>query len=127
MGSRPALPHDSPRWNWEHPPPRQQTPRSVLRVRPPSAGDSSRVARAPPAASDSTLEAQAITELKHAPEDSAVARCELGRVYQTDGKWTEARAELESCVRADPSPQNHYRLGLVYNRLGLVDLAQKEM
>ncbi len=83
--------------------------------------------RAARAMGDSTLQAQAVAELKRAPADSAVARCELGRVFQAAAQWTEARAELESCVRLDPSAQNHYRLGLVYNRLGLVDLAQQQM
>jgi uncharacterized protein HemY len=78
-------------------------------------------------AGDSTLETQAIADLKRAPKDNAVARCELGRIYQADRQFTEARAELEACIQLDPSPQNHYRLGLVYNRLGLAELAQKQM
>ncbi len=76
---------------------------------------------------DSALLAEAVAQLKRAPAASAVARCELGRVYQAAGQWTEARAEMEACVRLDPAPQNHYRLGLVYNRLGLADLARREM
>jgi tetratricopeptide (TPR) repeat protein len=76
---------------------------------------------------DAKLEAEAVAGLKRAPQDSAIARCELGRVYQAAAKLAEARNELEACVRLEPSPQNHYRLGLVYNRLGLVELAQKEM
>ncbi len=76
---------------------------------------------------DSSLQAQAVAALKRAPQDSAIARCELGRAYQADAQWAAARAELEACVRLDSSPQNHYRLGLVYNRLGLVDLSKKEM
>jgi tetratricopeptide (TPR) repeat protein len=76
---------------------------------------------------DAAAESQAVSELKRAPADSAVARCELGRAYQAAGQWAEARAELETCVRLDPGPQNHYRLGLVYNRLGLTELAGKEM
>ncbi|MBS1854112.1 MAG: tetratricopeptide repeat protein [Acidobacteria bacterium] len=83
--------------------------------------------RAARAAGDSALQTQAIAELKRAPKDDAVARCELGRIYQTGGQWADARTELEACVHLDPSPQNHYRLGLVYNRLGLTDLAQKQM
>src|SRR5205823_5575490 len=66
-------------------------------------------------------------ELKRAPAESAVARCELGRVYQAAGRWAEARAEFEMCVRLDPAPENYYRLGLVYSRLGLVHLARKQM
>ncbi len=34
---------------------------------------------------------------------------------------------METCVQLDPSPQNHYRLGLLYRKLGLADGAQKEM
>jgi tetratricopeptide (TPR) repeat protein len=76
---------------------------------------------------DAALQAQAVAVLKRAPQDNAIARCELGKVYQAAAQWTEARTELEACSRLDPSPQNHYRLGLVYNRLGLVELAQKQM
>jgi hypothetical protein len=34
---------------------------------------------------------------------------------------------MEPCVRLDPSPQNHYRLGLIYRELGLTELADHEM
>jgi tetratricopeptide (TPR) repeat protein len=83
--------------------------------------------RAARAEGDPAILAQVIAKLKRTPPDSAVARCELGWVYQATGQLAEARAELETCVRLDPSPQNHYRLGLVYNRLGFVELARKEM
>jgi tetratricopeptide (TPR) repeat protein len=83
--------------------------------------------RAARQAGDSGLQAQAVAALKRAPQDSAIAHCALGRAYQASAQWTEARAELEACVGLDSSPQNHYRLGLVYDRLGLVELAQKEM
>ena len=83
--------------------------------------------RAARQAGDRALQAQALAELKRAPKDSAVARCELGKVYQAGAQWSEARVELEACARLDGSPQNHYRLGLVYNRLGLVELARREM
>lgn len=76
---------------------------------------------------DAELQATAVAALKRAPQGSAVARCELGRVYQVAAQWNLARVELEACVRLDPSPQNHYRLGLIYNRLGLVELAQQQM
>jgi tetratricopeptide (TPR) repeat protein len=79
------------------------------------------------ATGDAALQAHAVAELKRAPKDSAVARCELGRVYQAEERWDEARAELEACVQLDATPQNHYRLGLVYGRLGLTDLARKQM
>jgi tetratricopeptide (TPR) repeat protein len=76
---------------------------------------------------DATLAAQAIGELKRAPEDSAIGRCELGRAYEWNGKLQDARTEMEACVRLDPSAQNHYRLALLYRRLGEPDLAHKEM
>lgn len=76
---------------------------------------------------DAALEAEAVAGLRSAPAGNAVARCELGRIYQASGQLTEARTEAEACVRLDPTPQNHYRLGLIYNRLGLADLARKEM
>jgi tetratricopeptide (TPR) repeat protein len=76
---------------------------------------------------DAALQAQAVAALRRAPQDSAVARCELGRVYQSASQWADARRELEACVRLDGTPQNHYHLGLVYNRLGLMDLAHKQM
>ena len=34
---------------------------------------------------------------------------------------------MESCVQFDPSPQNHYRMGLIYRRLGMNELSRKEM
>ena len=34
---------------------------------------------------------------------------------------------MESCVQFDPSPQNHYRMGLIYKRLGMNELSQREM
>jgi tetratricopeptide (TPR) repeat protein len=76
---------------------------------------------------DAAMRAEAIAALKRAPRDNATARCELGRAYQADHQWAEARAELEACVELDGSPQNHYRLGVVYNRLGLAAQARKEM
>ncbi len=83
--------------------------------------------RAVRSSGDTALEERVIAELKRAPKDNAVARCELGRAYQAQHRWTEAQAELEACVQLDGSPQNHYRLGVVYSRLGLSDKAQKEM
>lgn len=83
--------------------------------------------RAAIAMGDAPAEARAIAELQGAPANNAIARCELGRIYQTRERWNDARGELESCVRLDATPQNHYRLGQVYTRLGLSDLAKKEM
>ena len=62
-----------------------------------------------------------------APAESAIGRCELGRAYEAIGNLAQARTEMEVCVRLDPSPQNHYRLGLVYQKLGLKNLAGNEM
>jgi tetratricopeptide (TPR) repeat protein len=59
--------------------------------------------------------------------DNAVARCELGRVYEWREEWDRARTEMEACVRLDASSQNHYRLARIYNRLGLSELAQQQM
>jgi tetratricopeptide (TPR) repeat protein len=83
--------------------------------------------RAAIANGDSAGEARAVAELKRAPKDSAVARCELGRIYQAEGQWADARAHLEACVQLSPLPQHHYRLALVYSRLGLTDQAQVQM
>jgi tetratricopeptide (TPR) repeat protein len=59
--------------------------------------------------------------------DGAMARCELARSYERRDDWAAARRELETCVRLDPAPQNHYRLGRVYQRLGLSELAIRQM
>ena len=76
---------------------------------------------------DRALAAQAIARLKRAPAEDAVAHCELGRAYEWLEQWGDARTETESCVKLDGSPQNHYRLGRIYARLGMADLARKEM
>jgi tetratricopeptide (TPR) repeat protein len=76
---------------------------------------------------DSELQRQAIAGLKVAPEGSAVGRCELARAYEWTGQLEQARTEMETCVRLDPIPQNHYRLGLLYQKLGLTALAHREM
>lgn len=76
---------------------------------------------------NATLASQAILQLKQAPENSALGRCELARAYEWSGNLREARNEMEACVRLDPSPQNHYRLALLYRRLGEPELAHKEM
>jgi tetratricopeptide (TPR) repeat protein len=76
---------------------------------------------------DTKLRTEAIEALKHAPADSAIARCELGRAYEWSGEWTLARAQMEACVRLHPSAENHYRLGLIYGQLELPGLARQEM
>ena len=56
-----------------------------------------------------------------------VARCQLGKAYEWTQQWTEARAQMEQCVRLDPgSPEGHYRLARVYRRLGLAARASEQ-
>ena len=76
---------------------------------------------------DDGLTKTAIANLQKGRPDNAVSRCELGRAYQWAEKWAAARTEMEACVRLDETPQNHYRLGLIYGRLGLADRAREEM
>ena len=83
-----------------------------------------RVARA---TGDTKLQSKAFAALKLAPPDSSIGRCELARAYEWSDQLSKARTELEACVRLDPSPQNHYRLGLLYKKLGLNSLAQDQL
>jgi Putative Zn-dependent protease, contains TPR repeats len=76
---------------------------------------------------DAVLRRRTMEALRAAPADSALARCELGYAYQAAGQLNDAQSQMESCVRLDPSPQNHYRLGRIYSRLGLEDLARRQM
>ena len=76
---------------------------------------------------DQNLRAKAIAGLKRTPADNAIGRCELARAYEWTNDLPQARTQMEACVRLDPSPQNHYRLGLLYRKLGLTALAEKEM
>jgi tetratricopeptide (TPR) repeat protein len=76
---------------------------------------------------DAAAQAEAIAGLESAPAGDAVARCELARAWEWSNRMPDARAEMEQCVASFPSPQNHYRLGLIYQRLGLPLLAQKQM
>jgi tetratricopeptide (TPR) repeat protein len=76
---------------------------------------------------DPALQKEAIDGLKRAPAADPVARCELARAWEWTGRLQEARTEMEACLKFDPSPQNHYRMGLIYKRLGLNKLSQKEM
>jgi tetratricopeptide (TPR) repeat protein len=73
------------------------------------------------------LEQEAIAGLKLAPSDSMVGRCELARALEWTGRLEDARKELEACVYLDPLPQNHYRLALLYKKLGFTDLARREL
>ncbi len=70
---------------------------------------------------------QAIAVLERAPAQSAIASCELARAYEWSEQFAAARRPMEACVRLDPTPQNHYRLGMLYRKLSLPTLARKEM
>ncbi|MGH9581861.1 MAG: tetratricopeptide repeat protein [Bryobacteraceae bacterium] len=73
------------------------------------------------------LESEALAGLKRAPPGDAVGHCELARAYEWSGKLTDARTQMEDCVRLEETPQNHYRLGIIYRRLGLDQLAREQM
>jgi tetratricopeptide (TPR) repeat protein len=61
------------------------------------------------------------------PKDPT-ARCELGKALDWAHQWSEARGQLEACVRLDPnSVDAHYLLAGIYRRLGLRDLAAREI
>ena len=77
-------------------------------------------------ADDAALQEEAIAGLQRASNDP-VARCELARAFEWTDRIAEARTEMEACVRFEPSPQNHYRMGLIYKRLGMNELSQREM
>lgn len=70
------------------------------------------------AAGDTVGFARAMIELEKSPQNDGVARCALGQGYSWRKQWSDARRELESCVRLQPTPQNHYRLATVYRQLG---------
>ena len=56
-----------------------------------------------------------------------VANCELGRALVWVEDWSAARAPLETCVRLLPdSGEDHFRLGRVYQHLGLDQAAHRE-
>ena len=72
------------------------------------------------------LRDQAIEVLTRAPQTDAVSRCALGQAYEWSNQLAKARAATEACVALNPSPQSHYRLGLLYKRLGETASAQKQ-
>jgi tetratricopeptide (TPR) repeat protein len=76
---------------------------------------------------DTALQAEAIAGLERAPQSDVIGHCELARAREWTGRIPEARTEMEKCAEADPSPQNYYRLGIIYQRLGLRELARKQM
>jgi tetratricopeptide (TPR) repeat protein len=70
---------------------------------------------------------QSIAVLERASPQDAEARCELARGYEWSNQLAAARVQMEACVRLDPTPQNHYRMGMLYQKLGLSSLALQEM
>jgi tetratricopeptide (TPR) repeat protein len=74
---------------------------------------------------DRALEEEAVALLKQ--EDTAVAYCALGRVYEWRNQMKDAAVQMESCVRLDPTPQHHYVLALIYRKLGKTELAHREL
>jgi tetratricopeptide (TPR) repeat protein len=76
---------------------------------------------------DAATIAAAIKVLERAPAQDAIAHCELARAYEWSQQLKAARGQMEVCVNLEPTPQNHYRLGIIYKRLGLPDLARNEM
>jgi hypothetical protein len=76
---------------------------------------------------DLKMQEAAVAGLQRAAADDPVARCELARAWDWTNRLAEARVEMEACVRSDPSPQNHYRMGLIYKRLGFEELSENEM
>jgi Tfp pilus assembly protein PilF len=75
---------------------------------------------------DAAMQKEAIAGLQRTSNDP-VARCELARAFEWMDRIAEARTEMEACVQFEPSPQNHYRMGLIYKRLGMNELSQREM
>ena len=76
---------------------------------------------------DTDLRDDATAELKRASSSNLMARCELARAYEWTDHLDDARREMEGCLKSNDSPQNHYRMGMIYRRLGLADLARREM
>jgi tetratricopeptide (TPR) repeat protein len=78
-------------------------------------------------ANDQQMEQRSIAALRAAPPENATAACALGQAYAWSDRFQEARRTLETCVKLDPTPQNHYRLAQIYRKLGETDLAQKQL
>ena len=76
---------------------------------------------------DAALLKEAVTALEQAPAGNAIVPCELARAYEWSSRMPQARTAMEKCVAGDPSPQNHFRLGVIYQRLGLPELARQQM
>ena len=90
------------------------------------------------------LQARALTEEASAPDwapilkqlasaadsspHSALVRCEYAKVLDQAHDSQQARRELEACAELDPnSVEPHFRLARLYRKLGLKELAGKEM
>jgi tetratricopeptide (TPR) repeat protein len=69
----------------------------------------------------------AIRVLERAPAQDGMVRCELARAYEWSQQLKAAREPMEACAQLEPTPQNHYRLGMLYQKLGLSELAHREM
>lgn len=76
---------------------------------------------------DAVLWRESVAALEQATRDDPIVPCELARAREWANRNAEARTEMEKCVAANPSAQNHFRLGLLYQRLGLSELARKQM
>ncbi len=79
---------------------------------------------------DVSRRAEIFRRLQHAARIAPrepVARCQLGKAFEWTEQWSQARTEMEACVRLDPgSPDGHYQLSRIYRRLGLTELAKRE-
>jgi tetratricopeptide (TPR) repeat protein len=79
---------------------------------------------------DDSRRPEILRRLQHAAQvapNEPVARCELGKAFEWTAQWSQARPEMEACVRLDPgSPDGHYQLSRIYRRLGLSALANKQ-
>jgi len=59
--------------------------------------------------------------------DFAEAYLQMGIIEQTEGRLTESVQSFEKAIRANPNlPAPHYRLGLVYQRLGNKEKSKSE-
>jgi Tfp pilus assembly protein PilF len=76
---------------------------------------------------DKGSEKRSIEVLRAAPSNNATAACALGQAYAWNDRPQDARARLEDCVRLDPTPQNHYHLAQIYQKLGKTDLAREQL
>lgn len=79
------------------------------------------------AESDTKAQAKAMSALERAPGTNSMAHCELARGYEWSSRLADARSQMELCIRYDPSPQNHYRLSMIYKRLGMNEQANAEL